>query len=72
MVDLILAGIKTGFFQLQMNVVGSETLDEAKRNPEKFPDLIVRVWGFSAYFKDLPEEYQDVLIGRAKRNEGRK
>lgn len=72
MVDLILAGIKTGFFQLQMNVVGSETLAEAKRNPEKFPDLIVRVWGFSAYFKDLPEEYQDVLIGRAKRNEGRR
>ena len=37
----------------------------AKKNPELFPDLIVRVWGFSAYFKDLPVEYQDVLIQRA-------
>ena len=32
---------------------------------EAFPILIVRVWGFSAYFKDLPDEYKDVLIKRA-------
>ena len=53
------------FFQLQMNIVSSQMLLKAKKNPEKFPDLIVRVWGFSAYFKDLPKEYQDVLINRA-------
>ena len=42
---------------------------DAKENPEKYPNLIVRVWGFSAYFKDLPESYQDVLIKRAIENE---
>ena len=24
-------------------------------------NLIVRVWGFSAYFNELPEEYKDLL-----------
>ena len=60
-----------GFFQMQMNVVSSETLQKAKANPDKYPNLIVRVWGFSAYFKDLPEEYQDVLLKRALLNEGK-
>ena len=50
---------------MQMNVVDSETLIAAKKDPEAFPNLIVRVWGFSAYFKDLPDEYKDVLIKRA-------
>lgn len=63
--------IKSGFFQMQMNVVSSDTLIAAKRNPEQFPNLIVRVWGFSAYFKDLPEEYQNVLIHRALVSEGK-
>ena len=62
-------GIHEGFFQMQMNVVSSKTLIEAKDNPELFPDLIVRVWGFSAYFNDLPNEYKDTLIQRAVESE---
>ncbi len=61
--------IKEGFFQIQFNVLDSKTLIKAKENPEDFKDLIVRVWGFSAYFVELPEEYQDLLIERALRNE---
>lgn len=68
---LLKKAIEQGFFQLQMNIVSSQMLLEAKKNPEKFPDLIVRVWGFSAYFKDLPKEYQDVLINRALVSEGK-
>lgn len=67
--DFILLSIKNGFFEMQMNVVSSKTLIEAKNNPEKFPNLIVRVWGFSAYFNDLPEEYKNVLIDRALKSE---
>ncbi len=70
-VDFLMAAIRVGFFEMQMNVVSSKTLIEARKNPERFPNLIVRVWGFSAYFKDLPEDYKDVLISRALRNEGR-
>lgn len=68
-VDFLMLSIQKGFFEMQMNVVNSKTLIEARKNPEKFPNLIVRVWGFSAYFRDLPEDYKDVLIERALRNE---
>lgn len=68
-VDFLMLSIKKGFFEMQMNVVSSKTLIEARRKPEQFPNLIVRVWGFSAYFKDLPEDYKDVLIERALNNE---
>ncbi len=67
----LMAGIQAGFYQMQLNVISSEILIKAKENPKEFPNLIVRVWGFSAYFNDLPEEYKDVLIERALHNEGR-
>ena len=69
-VDFIILSINNGFFEMQMNVVSSKTLIEARKNPEKFPNLIVRVWGFSSYFNDLPDEYKDYLIERALKSEG--
>ena len=57
--------IHSGFFQMQMNILDSKTLIDAKANPEKYKGLIVRVWGFSAYFNELPESYKDLLIERA-------
>lgn len=68
-VDFILYSIDVGFFEMQMNVISSKILIDAKENPDKFPNLIVRVWGFSAYFKDLPDIYKDYLIERAVQNE---
>ena len=62
-----------GVFQLQFNVLSYKKLLEAKMNPEKYKSLVVRVWGFSAYFVDLPNEYKDYLINRAyeiERNKG--
>ena len=70
-VQFIKQSIKAGFFQMQLNVVSSDKLIDAKKNPGKYPDLIVRVWGFSAYFDDLPEDYQNVLIERALASEGK-
>lgn len=63
------AAIRVGFFQMQMNILDSATLIDAKEHPDKYPGLIVRVWGFSAYFNDLPDDYKDVLIERAIRSE---
>lgn len=71
MITLLKAGFCMGVFQLQMNVVSSAVLIEAKKNPDRYPNLVVRVWGFSAYFTELPESYQDVLIARALKNEGK-
>ena len=67
--DFIMECIGTGFFEMQMNVVSSEVLIRAKEKPEDYQNLIVRVWGFSAYFNELPEEYKNVLIQRALANE---
>ena len=62
-------GIEKGFFQLQTNVVESDTLIEAQKHPEEYGNLIVRVWGFSAYFVQLPMEFQNLLISRARVSE---
>ena len=56
----------TGAYELQLNVLDAATLKDAKAHPENYPSLVVRVWGFSAYFNDLPEEYKDNLIARAE------
>lgn len=68
--DFIALSIDIGFFEMQMNVISSEILIKAKDNPNLYKNLIVRVWGFSAYFNDLPEEYKNILIERALKNEG--
>ena len=70
-VDFLMISIDIGFYQMQMNVISSDILIEAKNHPEKYPNLIVRVWGFSAYFNDLPDNYKDLLIERALKNEGK-
>lgn len=63
----LLKGYKNlGGLQLQINVVDTELLRDAKKHPEKHKDLVVRVWGFSAYFVDLPEEFQDHVIKRSE------
>lgn len=64
--DILKDSIANGLFELQLNVLDKATLINAKAHPEKYPNLIVRVWGFSAYFNDLPEEYKDNLIARAE------
>ncbi|MGL4736233.1 MAG: pyruvate formate lyase family protein [Cellulosilyticaceae bacterium] len=53
-----------GGMQHQPNVVDVGALKAAQREPEKYKDLIVRMWGVSAHFVDLTKEIQDELINR--------
>lgn len=64
-ISFMLGAIRQGFFEMQMNIMSSKTLIDAKAHPEKYPGLIVRVWGMSAYFNELPESYKNLLIERA-------
>ena len=66
LVSILRTAISEGTFEIQLNVLDKATLVDAKAHPEKYPNLVVRVWGFSAYFNDLPEEYKDNLIARAE------
>ncbi len=49
---------------MQISMVDTETLLDARKNPQKYPDLMVKVAGYSARFIDLPEEEKDEIIGR--------
>ncbi len=53
---------------IQLNVVTAETLKKAKKHPEKYRDLIVRVAGYSDYFVDLTDELQDEIIRRTEQS----
>jgi formate C-acetyltransferase len=55
-----------GGTQLQLTVVSSEELRQAKRLPREYGHLIVRVAGYSAYFVDLSEDVQDEIISRTE------
>ena len=55
---------KAGGMQHQPNVSDAEELKRAQCEPEKYKDLIVRLWGVSAHFVDLPKELQDEMIAR--------
>ena len=66
LITIIKYAMLKGFYELQLNVLDAKTLKKAKLHPEKYKELIVRVWGFSAYFNELPEEYKDNLIARAE------
>jgi len=67
---LIRSYFKLDGHHIQFNVVSAETLKKAKRNPEKYKDLIVRVAGYSDYFVDLTDELQDEIIRRTEHREG--
>jgi formate C-acetyltransferase len=49
---------------LQLNVVDPDVLLDARNHPERHPDLVVRVSGFSAHFNVLPVETQEEVIQR--------
>ena len=49
---------------LQLNCTTKEQLLDAQKHPEKYPDLIVRVTGFSAKFTSLSPEWQSEVITR--------
>ena len=66
--SLVKAYMDLGGHQLQINAVNREQLTEAKEHPELHRNLIVRVWGWSGYFTELDESYQDHIIHRVELN----
>lgn len=62
--NLMYACNKSKCVTLQPNVVSVEELIDAKKNPEKHKNLIVRICGLSAYFVALTPNVQDEIINR--------
>jgi formate C-acetyltransferase len=66
-----LAALVEGYFamggrQVQFNPMGRETLKDAQQNPEHYPDLMVKVSGYSYRFVDLSKGLQDDIIARTE------
>ena len=55
---------------VQFNVVRRETLIEAQNKPEEHRDIIVRVAGYSDYFRNLDKPLQDEIIDRTEQEFG--
>ena len=64
--DLIGTYFDEGGMQVQFNVVATDTLYDAQRNPEKYENMIVRIAGFSAFFVEMPKPLQDDFITRTE------
>ncbi len=62
--QLVQTFIRLGGHQLQLNAVDAGTLRDAQRHPEQYPQLVVRVWGWSAYFVELDRPYQEHVLAR--------
>lgn len=65
----MLAALKTYFqlggFAVHYNVLNTEVLLEAKKHPEKYPDLQVRLCGWNVLFSTLSEKEKDEFIARS-------
>lgn len=55
-----------GGMEMQFNVIDRATLRDAQAHPEKHWNLVVRVSGFSAYFRSLMKTTQDEIIARTE------
>ncbi len=55
-----------GAQELQINVVSTETLRAAQKDPQQYRDLVVRVAGFSEFFVNLTPDMQEEIIARTE------
>ena len=57
--------VATGVMQMQLSIADTESLVEAREHPELWPNLLVKVAGYSARFVDLTDPEQEEIIRRA-------
>lgn len=65
---VIRAYFAMGGHHIQFNVIDRETLKDAQKHPDEYKDLIVRVAGYSDYFRNLDVPLQNEIIDRTEQS----
>ena len=68
MASLIRSYFSMDGHHIQFNVIDRQTLIDAQNNPEEYKDLIVRVAGYSDFFRNLSKPLQDEIIERTEQS----
>ncbi|MDR1011638.1 MAG: pyruvate formate lyase family protein [Opitutaceae bacterium] len=62
--NLIKTHFDLGGTLININIIDAEKIRDAHKHPEKYPDLVVRVTGFTAYFASLSKEFRQLVVDR--------
>lgn len=58
--------LKSGNTLLNINIIDAKKILEAHKDPYMYPDLVVRVTGFTAFFAMLSEKFRELVVERIK------
>ena len=62
--SIIKAHFEMGGTLINVNIMDKQKVLDAHKDPSKYPDLVVRVTGFTAYFSMLSPQFRQLVVDR--------
>ncbi|MCB7130090.1 MAG: hypothetical protein J3T61_11200, partial [Candidatus Brocadiales bacterium] len=64
--EIVKTYMEEGGMQVQFIMVDADTLKDAMAHPEYYPDLMVRVSGYTGYYTQMQRDLQLEILGRSE------